>query len=62
MQGFRVIFIITVPLMALCLGASFLVDDIVLKGDSAQQERRDEPGEGQEETTTTGSTSNEKRG
>ncbi|KAJ4022598.1 hypothetical protein NW752_000196 [Fusarium irregulare] len=62
MQGFRVIFIITVPLMALCLGASFLVDDIVLKGDSAQQKRRDEHGEGQERATTAGSTSNEKRG
>ncbi|WXC44115.1 hypothetical protein QX201_003850 [Fusarium graminearum] len=33
MQGFRIIFIITVPLLALCLGASFLVDDIILKGD-----------------------------
>jgi hypothetical protein len=62
MQGFRVIFIITVPLMALCLGASFLVDDVVLKGDSAQQERREERDEGQEQRTTGGSTSNEKRG
>ncbi|KAJ4122719.1 hypothetical protein NW768_010159 [Fusarium equiseti] len=62
MQGFRVIFIITVPLMALCLGASFLVDDVVLKGDSAQQDRRDEPGEGQKQAATTGSTGNEKRG
>ncbi|PTD03095.1 putative transporter C3H1.06c [Fusarium culmorum] len=33
MQGFRIIFIVTVPLLALCLGASFLVDDIVLKCD-----------------------------
>ncbi|KAM0240025.1 hypothetical protein ACHAPO_003005 [Fusarium lateritium] len=40
MQGFRVIFIITVPLMALCLGASFLVDDIILKGDD-QNDGRD---------------------
>ncbi|RKL48643.1 hypothetical protein BFJ72_g1542 [Fusarium proliferatum] len=36
MQGFRVIFITTIPLMALCLLASFLVDDIVLKGDTGQ--------------------------
>ncbi|KAG5811042.1 hypothetical protein H9Q74_013740 [Fusarium xylarioides] len=36
MQGFRVIFITTIPLMALCLLASLLVDDIVLKGDAAQ--------------------------
>ncbi|KAI1053725.1 hypothetical protein LB507_007420 [Fusarium sp. FIESC RH6] len=62
MQGFRVIFIITVPLMALCLGASFLVDDIILEGDSAQQKRRDEHGEGQEQATPAESTSNEKRG
>ena len=62
MQGFRGIFIMTVALMALCLGASFLVNDVVLKGDSAQQERRDEPGEGQEQATTTESTNNEKRG
>ncbi|RGP70081.1 hypothetical protein FSPOR_4193 [Fusarium sporotrichioides] len=41
MQGFRVIFIITVPLMALCLGASFLVDDIILKGDVGRIERGD---------------------
>ncbi|KAH7003123.1 major facilitator superfamily domain-containing protein [Fusarium venenatum] len=41
MQGFRVIFIITVPLMALCLGASFLVDDIILKGDVDQNDGRD---------------------
>lgn len=33
MQGFMIIFIITVPLRALCLGASFLVDDIVLRCD-----------------------------
>lgn len=33
MQGFRIIFIITVPLVALCLETSFLVDDIVLKHD-----------------------------
>ncbi|RFN46174.1 hypothetical protein FIE12Z_9592 [Fusarium flagelliforme] len=62
MQGFRVIFIITVPLLALCLGASFLVNDIILKGDIAQQERREERGEGQEQATIGGSTSNEKRG
>ncbi|KAF4443934.1 DHA14-like major facilitator efflux transporter (MFS transporter) [Fusarium acutatum] len=36
MQGFRVIFITTIPLMALCLLSSFLVDDIVLKGDTSQ--------------------------
>ncbi|RBA21318.1 hypothetical protein FPRO05_07632 [Fusarium proliferatum] len=36
MQGFRVIFITTIPLMALCLLASFLVDDIILKGDTGQ--------------------------
>ncbi|KAF5609437.1 major facilitator superfamily transporter [Fusarium subglutinans] len=36
MQGFRVIFITTIPLMALCLLSSFLVDDIVLKGDNGQ--------------------------
>ncbi|PNP80510.1 hypothetical protein FNYG_06109 [Fusarium nygamai] len=41
MQGFRVIFITTIPLMALCLLASFLVDDIVLKGDAAQREMRE---------------------
>ncbi|KAM0415303.1 hypothetical protein ACHAPD_006498 [Fusarium lateritium] len=41
MQGFRVIFIITVPLMALCLGASFLVDDIILKGDVDQNDGHD---------------------
>lgn len=62
MQGFRVIFIITVPLMALCLGASFLVDDIVLKGDSAQQGRRDESGEGQDQATAARLRSDEKRG
>ncbi|KAF5535758.1 major facilitator superfamily transporter [Fusarium mexicanum] len=36
MQGFRVIFITTIPLMALCLLSSFLVDDIVLNGDNGQ--------------------------
>ncbi|KAF5674257.1 alpha-L-rhamnosidase [Fusarium denticulatum] len=36
MQGFRAIFITTIPLMALCLLASFLVNDIMLKGDAAQ--------------------------
>ncbi|KAF5633402.1 major facilitator superfamily transporter [Fusarium sp. NRRL 52700] len=36
MQGFRVIFITTIPLMALCLLSSFLVDDVVLKGDAGQ--------------------------
>ncbi|KAF4502756.1 DHA14-like major facilitator efflux transporter (MFS transporter) [Fusarium agapanthi] len=36
MQGFRVIFITTIPLMALCLLSSFLVDDVVLKGDNGQ--------------------------
>jgi hypothetical protein len=36
MQGFRVIFVTTIPLMAICLLVSFLVDDIVLKGDTAQ--------------------------
>ncbi|KAM0077517.1 hypothetical protein ACKRZS_010442 [Fusarium odoratissimum] len=36
MQGFRVIFITTIPLMALCLLASFFVDDILLKGDAGQ--------------------------
>lgn len=62
MQGFRVIFIITVPLMASCLGASFLVDDVILKGDITHQERREEHGEGQEQATNGGSTSNKKRG
>lgn len=36
MQGFRVIFMTTIPLMALCLLASFFVDDILLKGDAGQ--------------------------
>ncbi|KAK2700396.1 hypothetical protein QWA68_001525 [Fusarium oxysporum] len=36
MQGFRVIFITTIPLMALCLLASSFVDDILLKGDAGQ--------------------------
>ncbi|KAF5244834.1 hypothetical protein FANTH_7601 [Fusarium anthophilum] len=41
MQGFRVIFITTIPLMALCLLSSFSVDDIVLKGDNGQGEMRE---------------------
>lgn len=41
MQGFRVIFITTIPLMALCLLASLLIDDIVLKGDAGQGEMRE---------------------
>ncbi|KAF4957224.1 hypothetical protein FGADI_3289 [Fusarium gaditjirri] len=41
MQGFRAIFIITIPLMAVCLLASFLVDDILLKGDAGQAGMRE---------------------
>ncbi|KAF5691498.1 major facilitator superfamily transporter [Fusarium circinatum] len=41
MQGFRVIFITTIPLMVLCLLSSFLVDDIVLKGDTGQRGMRE---------------------
>ncbi|KAF4452446.1 hypothetical protein F53441_4726 [Fusarium austroafricanum] len=41
MEGFRVIFIMTVPLLASCLLASFLVDDVILKGDMAQAEIRE---------------------
>ncbi|CEF78893.1 hypothetical protein FGSG_12335 [Fusarium graminearum PH-1] len=34
MEGFRAVFIMSVPLMALCLIASLLVADIILKGDN----------------------------
>ncbi|KAF9772489.1 hypothetical protein IL306_009793 [Fusarium sp. DS 682] len=51
MQGFRVIFIMTVPLMALCLLASFMVDDIILKGDRGQFHIR-ERDQGSKQTTT----------
>ncbi|EKJ74544.1 hypothetical protein NXS19_007251 [Fusarium pseudograminearum] len=34
MEGFRAVFIMSIPLMALCLIASLLVADIVLKGDN----------------------------
>lgn len=33
MEGYRVVFIMLVPLMGLCLLASFFVADVVLKGD-----------------------------
>lgn len=55
MQGFRVIFIMTVPLMALCLGASFLVDDIILKGDHGRGQR-EECNENREATKATETT------
>lgn len=41
MQGFRVVFIILVPLMAVCLLASFFVADVVLTGDAEKQEPKD---------------------
>jgi hypothetical protein len=59
MQGFRVIFIVTVPLMALCLGASFLVNDIILKGDVDQNEGR---GESEGAATATAIARDVKRG
>lgn len=34
MHGFKIVFLIQIPLMALCLIGSFFVADIVLKGDS----------------------------
>ncbi|KAI0966818.1 major facilitator superfamily domain-containing protein [Xylaria arbuscula] len=37
LDGFRVTFIIQVPLVALCFLASFFVADVVLKGDSERQ-------------------------
>lgn len=38
MKGFRVVFIILVPLMCLCTLGSLFVDDIVLKGDEKKDE------------------------
>jgi hypothetical protein len=38
MQGFRAVFIMSVPLMAVCLIVSLLVADIILKGDNASEE------------------------
>lgn len=37
LEGFRVIFAIQVPLVGLCLLASFFVADVVLKGDVEKQ-------------------------
>ncbi|KAF4343752.1 alfa-L-rhamnosidase [Fusarium beomiforme] len=54
MQGFRVIFIITVPLLTLCLLASFLVDDVILKGDKCKGDMRErEQGSKPENKTVT---------
>ncbi|KAF5025679.1 hypothetical protein F66182_2285 [Fusarium sp. NRRL 66182] len=47
MQGFRAVFIICVPLMAGCLVASLLIDDIILKGDAGNTETREKDDENQ---------------
>jgi hypothetical protein len=38
MEGFRVVFIILVPMMVACLFASFFVADVILKGDAKNEE------------------------
>jgi hypothetical protein len=38
MQGFRAVFIMSIPLMAVCLMISLLVADIILKGDNVSEE------------------------
>ncbi|KAI0814557.1 MFS general substrate transporter [Xylaria sp. FL0064] len=42
LEGFRVIFTIQVPLIALCFLTSFLVADVRLKGDAKSSNRKDE--------------------
>ncbi|PGH29676.1 hypothetical protein GX50_07561 [[Emmonsia] crescens] len=37
MEGFRVVFISLVPLMGLCLLASFFIADVILKGDAKKE-------------------------
>lgn len=36
LKGFRAVFIMSVPVMALCLLGSFFVSDVVLKGDEKE--------------------------
>ncbi|OBS25307.1 hypothetical protein FPOA_05840 [Fusarium poae] len=47
MEGFRAVFIMSVPMMAICLLASLLVADIILKGDNdnVSEETRSRDGE-----------------
>ena len=40
MKGFRAVFIMSVPLMAVCLTDSLLVADVILKGDDVPEETR----------------------
>ena len=40
MKGFQAVFIMSVPLMAVCLTASLLVADVILKGDDVSEETR----------------------
>jgi MFS family permease len=49
MHGFRIVFIIAVPLMALCLLASLFVADLVLKGDAKKEELQEKNQDSQTE-------------
>ena len=40
MKGFRAVFIMSVPLMAVCLTASLLLADVIIKGDDVPEETR----------------------
>ncbi|KAJ4108658.1 hypothetical protein NW768_012190 [Fusarium equiseti] len=53
MKGFQAVFIMSVPLMAVCLTASLLVADIVLKGDDVPGEKRPRNSEERTETPFT---------
>lgn len=48
MHGFKIVFVMQIPLMALCLIGSFFVADIVLKGDSDKAKKMSEKGQKQE--------------
>lgn len=43
MEGFRIVFIIMVPMMVACLFASLFVADVILKGDARNEEPVREP-------------------
>ena len=41
MKGFRVVFIILVPLMCLCMLGNFFVNDTVLRGDATKDKEEE---------------------
>ena len=61
MKGFRVVFIILVPLMCLCTLGSFFVRDTLLRGDAEKHKEEDRDGTNNLDSKTLSSDGGEKR-